>query len=149
MSSNGSIAQLETNSLCRNKKTAWSLRIGHPTDLLTPRGLGFRFCQPSRNQARLENELFHPESQGIRLKPSSFLSVGIQGNAEAEVVVPVRRVVPVPVRRPTIRGLVVPTAATVHAVRALKVRPPHQVVTPPCEISNCTHLHFGQMLLAM
>ena len=109
----------ETNRRCRNKKTAWSLRIGHPTDLLTPRGLGLRFRWPSRNPARLENELFHPESQGIRLKPSSYLSVGIQGNAEAEVVVPVRRVVPVPVRRPTIRGLVVPTAATVHAVRAL------------------------------
>jgi hypothetical protein len=126
LSSNRSIAQLETNSLCRNKKTAWSLRIGHPTDLLTPRGLGLRFRWPSRNPASQENELFHPESQGIRLKPSSFLAVGIQGNTKAVVVVvAVRRVVPVPVRRPTIRGLVVSTAATVHAVRALKVRPPH------------------------
>ena len=63
-------------------------------------------------------------SQGIRHKPSSFLAVGIQGEAETEVVVAVVRRVPVPVRRPTIRGIVVPTAATVHAVRALKVRPP-------------------------
>ena len=43
--------------------------------------------------------------------------------------VPVRRVVPVTIRRPAIRGLVVPTAATVHAVRALKVRPPAKVLT--------------------
>ncbi len=41
-----------------------------------------------------------------------------QGNPEADAVVPVRRVVPEPERRPTKRGLVVPTAATEHAVRA-------------------------------
>ncbi len=29
------------------KKTARSFRIGHPTDLLTPRGLGLRFRSPS------------------------------------------------------------------------------------------------------
>ena len=29
------------------KKTARSVRIGHPTDLLTPRGLGLRFRSPS------------------------------------------------------------------------------------------------------
>ena len=63
------------------------------------------------------------------------MSVGIQGNAEADVVA-VRRVVPVPVRRPTMRGIVVPTAATVHAVRALKVRPPAKVLTQKSETSN-------------
>ena len=42
-----------------------------------------------------------------------------QGNAEAVAVVAVRRVVPAPERRPTIRGPDEPTAATVHAVRAL------------------------------
>jgi hypothetical protein len=84
---------------------------------------------------RQGNELFHPESQGIRHKPSSFVSVGIQGNAEA-VVVAVRRVVPVPVRRPTIRGIVAPTATTVHAVRALKVRPPFKVLSQNLQTSN-------------
>ena len=63
------------------------------------------------------------------------MSVGIQGNAEA-VVVAVRQVVPVPVRRPTIRGIVVPTAATVHAVQALKVRPPSKVLSQNLETSN-------------
>jgi hypothetical protein len=47
------------------KKTAWSVRIGHPTDLLTPCGLGFRFCWQSRNQARPENDLFRRESRFI------------------------------------------------------------------------------------
>ena len=61
------------------KKTARSVRISHPTDLPTPRGLELRFCWQGRNQARRENELFHPESQGIRHKQSSFLAVGIQG----------------------------------------------------------------------
>ena len=60
------------------------------------------------------------------------MSVGIQGNAEAVVVV-VRRVVPVPVRRLTIRGIVVPNATTVHAVRSLKVRPPSKVLSQNVE----------------
>ena len=42
-----------------------------------------------------------------------------QGNAEAVVVEPVRRVVPVMIRRPAIRGLAEITAATDHAERAL------------------------------
>ena len=42
-----------------------------------------------------------------------------QGNAEADEAVAVRRVVPVPGRRPATRGLVEPTATTEHAVRAL------------------------------
>ncbi len=41
-----------------------------------------------------------------------------QGNAVADAIDAVRRVEPVPVRRPIIRGLAVPTAATVHAARA-------------------------------
>ncbi|MFM8263511.1 MAG: hypothetical protein ACKN9S_14635, partial [Pirellula sp.] len=46
---------------------------------------------------------------------------GTQGNAKAAAVEEgaVRRVEPESVRRPTIRGLVIPTAATVHAERAL------------------------------
>jgi len=70
------------------------------------------------------------------------VSVGIQGNAEA-VVVAVRRVVPVPVRRPTIRGIVVPTAATVHAVRALKVRPPSKVLSQNLETSKLPTPHWN------
>lgn len=46
-------------------------------------------------------------------------SGGTQGNAEAAAVVAVRRVAPVPERRPTKRGLVEPTAATLRAGRAL------------------------------
>jgi hypothetical protein len=38
--------------------------------------------------------------------------------AEAQVVVPVRRIVPVTVRRPAVPGVVRPTAAPVHPVRA-------------------------------
>jgi hypothetical protein len=45
------------------KKTARSVRIGHPTDLLTSCGLRLRFCWPSRNFARLENDLFLRESR--------------------------------------------------------------------------------------
>ena len=42
-----------------------------------------------------------------------------QGNAEADAKAADRRVVPEPARRPTIRGLAAPTAATEHAERAL------------------------------
>ena len=70
------------------------------------------------------------------------MSVGIQGNAEA-VVVAVRRVIPVPVRRPTIRGIVVPTTATVHAVRALKVRPPSKVLSQNLETSKLPTPHWN------
>lgn len=42
-----------------------------------------------------------------------------QGNTQAEVAVPVRRVVLATVRRPAIRGIVNPTAASEHAGRAL------------------------------
>ncbi len=116
------------------KKTAWSVRIGHPTDLLTPRGLRVRFCWSSRRLLRQENDLFRPESQGTRR-----FSSGIQGQAEAVVVRAVRRDVRVAVRRPAIRCVVVPTAATVHAVRALKDRSPPQVVTQTSGIANSSH----------
>ena len=65
-----------------------------------------------------------------------FHTSGIQGQAKAHVVVAVRRIVPVAVRRPAIRRLVVPTAATVHAVRALKDRSPTMVVTQTSEIAD-------------
>jgi hypothetical protein len=45
-------------------------------------------------------------------------SRGTQGNAEAEEVEAATRRAPGPVRRPAIRGRVVPTAATVHTTRA-------------------------------
>jgi hypothetical protein len=53
------------SAACAIKKTARSFRIGHPTDLLTPCGLGLRFCWQGRNQARLENDLFLRESRFI------------------------------------------------------------------------------------
>ncbi len=79
----------------------------------------------------LENDLFRLDTQKWHSRAS-----GIQANAKAVVVVAVRRVVPVAVRRPTILGGVVPTAATVHAVRAFKDRSPQSVVTRWCEIAN-------------
>ena len=65
-----------------------------------------------------------PTTAGYALLTCHDLSLpgdsgGTQGNAEADVEAPVRRGVPVPVRRPTKRGHVEPTAATVHADRAL------------------------------
>ena len=65
-----------------------------------------------------------------------FHTSGIQGQAKAVVVRAVRRVVRVAVRRPAIRRVVVPTAATVHAVRALKDRSPPMVVTQTSGIAN-------------
>ena len=43
--------------------------------------------------------------------------VELQGEAEAEVVVAVVRGVVVPIRHPTVPGVVVPATAPVHAVR--------------------------------
>ena len=65
-----------------------------------------------------------------------FHTSGIQGQAETVVVRAVRRVVRVAVRRPAIRRVVVPTAATVHAVRALKDRSPPMLVTQTSGIAN-------------
>lgn len=49
---------------------------------------------------------------------SSFFTfqTELMGKAQAEVVVPVVGVVVVPVRHPTVPGVVVPAATTVHAV---------------------------------
>ena len=114
-----------------HKKAAWSVRHGHPTELPTPRGPGVRFCWSEFLLIRLENDLFRPESQGTRR-----FSSGIQGQAEAVVVRAVRRVVRVAVCRPAFRRVVVPTAATVHAVRALMDHSPPMVVTRNSEIAN-------------
>ena len=65
-----------------------------------------------------------------------FHTSGIQGQAKAVVVRAVRRVVRVAVRRPAIRRVVVPTAATVHAARALKDHSPPMVVTQTSGIAN-------------
>ena len=126
---------VETNlSMIGNRRleeAAWSVRQGHPTELPAPRGLRVRFCWSGFFPTRLENDLFRLKTQGIH----HFLS-GIQGHAEAVVVRTVRRVVRVAVRRPAIRCVVVPTAATVHAVRALKDRSPPMVVTQNSGIAN-------------
>lgn len=54
---------------------------------------------------------------GMRVSQSPFLCIGGQSGTEADVVVRVRRMVPVAVRRTTVPGIVVPTAAAFHAVR--------------------------------
>ena len=90
-----------------------------------------RFRRSGRNLISLENDLFRLDSQGNRI-----LTSGIQGQAKAVVVRAVRRFVRVAVRRPAIRRVVVPTAATVHPVRALLDRPPPTVVTRTAEIAN-------------
>ena len=57
-------------------------------------------------------------SRSYLLSGSGDLGIpcGTHGNSEADVAVPDRRVVTATIRRPTIRGQVVPTAATEHAV---------------------------------
>ena len=117
----------------RLEKAAWSVRQGHPTELPAPRGLRVRFCWSGFLPTGLENDLFRLETQ-VHHSPS-----GIQSHAEAVVVRAVRRVVRVAVRRPAIRRVVVPTAATVHAVRALKDRSPPMVVTQNSGIANSLH----------
>jgi hypothetical protein len=58
----------------------------------------------------------HPTLNGLVLLGDSG---GTQGNAQAAAPAAERRDEPEPARRPTKRDLVVPTAATVHAERAL------------------------------
>ncbi len=123
-----------------SKKKSRPERSTRPSNRLpAPNGLGFRFRRPSRNLLELGNDLFRPESQGTHV-----LSRGIQGQAEAVVVRAVRRVVRVAVRRPAIRRVVVPTAATVHAVRALRDRPPPMVVTQTSEFANSSPQPLSQ-----
>ena len=50
---------------------------------------------------------------------TSTVEAELQGEAEAEIVVPAVRRVVVSVRHATVPGVVVPAAAAVHAVRAL------------------------------
>ena len=57
--------------------------------------------------------------RGVHDKRSRFRSLGIHGSVNTVVSGQVRRVVPVPVHRPTMRGLVVPTAATMPAIQIL------------------------------
>lgn len=52
---------------------------------------------------------------------SNILLSGIQGKAEADVVVAVRRHVTIAVRRPAILSIVVPAAAPVDPIRALRI----------------------------
>jgi hypothetical protein len=60
-------------------------------------------------------------------------------HAEAQVVVPVVRRIPVAVRRPAVTGVVVPATTAIHAVRAFS-HLPLGIVTRPCGISNCVPL---------
>jgi hypothetical protein len=113
------------------KRTRGAFDTGHPTELPAPRGRAFGFCQSGFLFTGLGNDLFRLETQGIH----HFVS-GIQGQAKTVVVRTVRRFVRVAVRCPAIRRVVVPTAATVHAVRALKDHSPRYVVTRPDEIAN-------------
>ena len=73
----------------------------------------FRFRQSRFLSTGLENDLFRLETQVRRF------SSGIQGHAEAVIVVAIRRIVPVPIRRPAIASIVVPTAAPVRALRTI------------------------------
>lgn len=81
-------------------------------------------------RVRQESDLFRRKLQ-VR-----FHVRGIQEQAEAQVVVAVRRVVPVTVRRPAIRGMVVPAAAPVDPVRALYDHPPRSFLAQPGDTAN-------------
>ena len=59
----------------------------------------------------------------VRLTPSGFHPSWGKGRAEAQVVVPVLRSVPVAISGTTVPRVVVPAAAAIHAVRALWRRP--------------------------
>jgi hypothetical protein len=61
----------------------------------------------------------------FRLVSELLLYSGAQGDTKAQVVVPVRRVVPVTARGPAIPGGVDPAPAPVHPVRAFRPPPPN------------------------
>jgi hypothetical protein len=84
----------------------WAGFTASPVADIRPRDL--LACDGSRPQAALS-------CLGLTLLGNSGWT---QGEAETVAVVPVRRVAPVPVGRPTERGPVAPTAATEHAARA-------------------------------
>ncbi len=78
-----------------------------------------RFCRHSPYRAGKMGlfkhfELGHASYPGIAY-PRHFLE--LKNQAEAKVVVPVVGRIVVPVRHPTVPGIVVPASATVHAVR--------------------------------
>ena len=56
---------------------------------------------------------------GIRARQISLICIADKADAEPQVVVRVRRIIPVAVRRPAVPGIVVPATPAVHAVRAL------------------------------
>ena len=64
---------------------------------------------------------------------SEIFEAELKGEAQAEVVVRVVGVPVVPVRHTAVPGVVVPAAATVHAVRAL-AEASHAVACQPCGI---------------
>ena len=86
-----------------------------------------------------ENGLFRLDSQGRRHSTS-----GIQGQPETVVVRAVRRGIRVAIRRPAIRGIVVPAAAAVHPVRASMDHPPFDFLTHDDENANSAHPQLEQ-----
>jgi hypothetical protein len=82
----------------------------------------------------LENDRFSPG----RNPPSPLSS----GHAKAQVVVPVLRIVPVAVRRPTVLRLAVPAPAADHPPRSLR-SPTTTDPTTPGEIANRRSLGIG------
>lgn len=112
--------------------------------LPAPHGLGVRFRRSGRNPIGLEDDLFRLESPGQRRYSSE-----IQGQPETVVVRAVRRGIRVAVRRPAIRRVVVPAAATVHPVRASQDHPPVVLVPQRDGISNSSYLPRRKMQSGM
>lgn len=84
-----------------------------------------RICPGSRNPGslRLDYEPWRgsPTWAGdgtLSCSVDAFAVQRAQGHAEPDVVVPVPRRVPIPVRRPAVPRVVVPATAAIHAVRA-------------------------------
>lgn len=119
----------QSDSIVQQKKWPHGAFERSSNRLPTPNGHAFRFRLSRFLSTGLENDLFRLETQ-VQHSPS-----GIQSHAEAVVVVAIRRIVPIPIRRPAIASIVVPAAAPVHPIRAL--RTVHQV---------CLH-DLGQLLV--
>jgi len=96
--------------------TERGFRIGHPPAIYSPRARFAWFCPDL--SAGTGNE-------PVQSLDRSLFDTELEGDAETEVVVRVVGPVPVAVRRPAVPGVVVPTAATVHPVRATLARSPN------------------------
>ena len=105
----------QSDSIVQQKKWPHGAFERSSNRLPTPNGHAFRFRLSRFLSTGLENDLFRLETQ-VHHSPS-----GIQGHAEAVVVVAIRRIIPIPIRRPAVASIVVPSAAPVHPVRALRI----------------------------